>query len=296
MLKSLERRLAGPLDPIALSRRGFLIGATAVGSSLVIGYASAAETPPGAAAAINPFDGYVKIDPDNRITVYSAHMDMGQGIYFGVATLVQDELDADWAKLDVVGGWGNVPLYNNIAFGGKMEGTGGSTGSFASWDRYRKAGATAREMLIAAAAAAWNVPAKDIAARKGVLSHASGKSATYGEMAAAAAKQPVPQAIALKEKKDRIYIGDGALPRYEFEAEVDRQAGLHPRRAPARYAHSRDDPSAALWRDLEELRCQQGEAAERCRRCRRDPARRRGRRNRHVGGDAGPQACHRRMG
>ena len=169
MLKSLERRLAGPLDPIALSRRGFLIGATAVGSSLVIGYASAAETPPGAAAAINPFDGYVKIDPDNRITVYSAHMDMGQGIYFGVATLVQDELDADWAKLDVVGGWGNVPLYNNIAFGGKMEGTGGSTGSFASWDRYRKAGATAREMLIAAAAAAWNVPAKDIAARKGVL-------------------------------------------------------------------------------------------------------------------------------
>lgn len=216
---ALTRRIAEATDHLSLSRRGFLIGATAVGSSFVIGYAAAAEAPAGAAApVVNPFEGYVKIDPDNRVTVFASHMDMGQGIYFGSATLVQDELDADWSKLDVVGGAGNVALYNNVAFGGQMEGTGGSTGVFNSWDRYRKAGATAREMLIAAAAQAWNLPAKEIVARKGILSHASGKSASYGAMAATAAKLPVPQTVALKEKKDRIYIGNAALPRYDSKA------------------------------------------------------------------------------
>ena len=177
-MKSLAQRVGLPFDQLQLSRRGFLIGATAVGSSLVVGFAAAAEGPAGAPGAINPFDGYVKIDPDNHVTVYSAHMDMGQGIYFGVATLVQEELDADWAKLTVDGGFGNDRLYGNIAWGGKMQGTGGSTGTFSSWERYRKAGATARSMLIAAAAAAWSLPAAEITAKKGVLSHASGKSAT----------------------------------------------------------------------------------------------------------------------
>jgi isoquinoline 1-oxidoreductase beta subunit len=211
-INSLIRRAAKPLDTLSLSRRGFLLGATAVGSSLVIGYANAAEAP---AAAINPFEGYVKIDPDNHVTVYSAHMDMGQGIYFGVATLVQDELDADWGKLNVVGGYGNPALYGNIAWGGKMEGTGGSTGTFSSWERYRKAGATARTMLIAAAASQWNVPVGEIIAQKGMLNHRNGKSASYGEMAAAAAKIPVPQEVALKPKKDWLYIGDASLPRYD---------------------------------------------------------------------------------
>lgn len=214
---ALTRRLSEATDHLSLSRRGFLIGATAVGSSFVIGYAQAAENP-AAAKTVNPFEGYVKIDADSRVTVFASHMDMGQGIYFGSATLVQDELDADWAKLDVAGGWGDIALYNNVAFGGQMEGTGGSTGVFNSWDRYRKAGATAREMLKAAAAQAWNVPASEIKAQKGMLTHASGKSATYGEMAAAAAKLAVPQNVALKEKKDRLYIGNAELPRYDSKA------------------------------------------------------------------------------
>ena len=217
LLNSLARRL----DPPELSRRSFLIGATAVGSSLLIGYAQAAESPAGATPAINPFEGYVKIDADNRVTIYSAHMDMGQGIYFGVATLVQDELDADWSKLTVDGGFGNDRLYGNIAWGGKVQGTGGSTGTFSSWDRYREAGATARMMLIAAAAEAWKVPAAEISAKKGVLSHASGKSAPYGAMAAAAAHLPVPQTIVLKARKDWIYIGDAALPRYDSARKVE---------------------------------------------------------------------------
>ncbi|MGB8278087.1 MAG: xanthine dehydrogenase family protein molybdopterin-binding subunit [Methylovirgula sp.] len=221
LMKSLAQRVGLPFDQLQLSRRGFLIGATAVGSSLVVGFAAAAEGPAGAPGAINPFDGYVKIDPDNHVTVYSAHMDMGQGIYFGVATLVQEELDADWAKLTVDGGFGNDRLYGNIAWGGKMQGTGGSTGTFSSWERYRKAGATARSMLIAAAAAAWSLPAAEITAKKGVLSHASGKSARYGEMAAAAARLPVPQTVALKARKDWIYIGDAALPRYDSAPKAD---------------------------------------------------------------------------
>ena len=210
LVNSLIQRLAQP----ELSRRGFLIGATAVGSSLVVGYAHAAEGPAGN-AAINPFDGYVKIDADNHTTIYSAHMDMGQGIYFCDATLVQDELDADWTTLTVDGGFGNDRLYGNIAWGGTIQGTGGSTGTFSSWERYRKAGAMARTMLIAAAAAAWKVPAHEIVATKGVLSHASGKSASYGAMAAAAAHMPVPQSVVLKTRKDWLYIGDAALPRYD---------------------------------------------------------------------------------
>ena len=209
-MNSRARRLAQP----ELSRRGFLLGATAVGSSLVVGYAQAAENPAGT-AALNPFDGYVKIDADNHVTIFSAHMDMGQGIYFCDATLVQDELDADWATLTVDGGYGDTALYGNIAWGGAMEGTGGSTGTFSSWERYRKAGATARTMLIAAAAAAWKVPATEILAKKGVLSHASGKSAPYGAMAMAAAHMPVPQSVTLKTRKDWIYIGDASLPRYD---------------------------------------------------------------------------------
>lgn len=215
LANSLAQRLAS-LEP---SRRGFLIGATAIGSSLMVGYVEAADGP--ASAAINPFEGYVKIGADNHTTVYSAHMDMGQGIYFGVATLVQDELDADWATLNVDGGYGNTALYGNIAWGGVMEGTGGSTGTFSSWERYRKAGATARIMLIAAAAEAWKVPAAEIIAKKGVLSHASGKSAPYGAMAAAAARQPVPQTIVLKTRKDWIYIGDATLPRYDSAPKAD---------------------------------------------------------------------------
>src|SRR5262249_41595409 len=131
------------------SRRSFLIGATAVGSNLIVGFAAHAEGAPDAVkSATNPFAGYVQIAPDETVTVFSAHMDMGQGIYHGLASLVQEELDADWAKVTVVGGYGNTALYGNR--GGKVQFTGGSTGTASSWERYRRAGATARAMLVAA--------------------------------------------------------------------------------------------------------------------------------------------------
>ena len=204
---------------VAPSRRSFLIGATAAGASLLVGFSAEAAAPDGAAkTAVNPFAAYVKIAPDETVTIYSSQMDMGQGIYFGLATLVQEELDADWSKVTVVGAAGDPALYGNLTIGGAAQFTGGSTGTASSWTRYRQAGATARAMLVAAAAAKWGVPAGEIAAQDGMLRHASGKSATYGAMAAAAATGQVPGKIGLKPAKDWKYIGNETLRRYDSRA------------------------------------------------------------------------------
>jgi isoquinoline 1-oxidoreductase beta subunit len=198
------------------SRRSFLIGATAIGSGLIVGFAAQAEGAPDAVKPVaSPFAGYVEIAPDETVTVFSAHMDMGQGIYHGLASLVQEELDADWANVTVVGGSGNTALYGNVRLGGKMQFTGGSTGTASSWERYRRAGATARAMLVAAAATQWGVPDSEIKAEKGVVSHLSGKSATYGALASAAAAAAVPSSVVLKDAKDWKYIGSETLPRYD---------------------------------------------------------------------------------
>ena len=187
------------------SRRGFLIGASAFAGGLMVGFrpmAALAQT-----TALNPFAGYVAIAPDGTVTVYSAHMDMGQGIYHGIATLVNEELMADWAKIRVEGGSANPAYYGNIAWGGKVQGTGGSTGMPSSFDRYRTAGAAARLMLVNAAAAEWGgVPAADIRVENGALRHGDGQ-AGYGEFAAKAAAGAVPADVPLKTAKDWIYIG-----------------------------------------------------------------------------------------
>jgi isoquinoline 1-oxidoreductase subunit beta len=198
------------------SRRSFLIGAAALGSSLVVGFSAKADVSQVAAKpGENPFVGYVQIAPDDSVTIYSSQMDMGQGIYHGIATLVQEELDADWSKISVVGGSGNTGLYGNLSFGGTVQMTGGSSGTVSSWQRYRQAGATARAMLVAAAAESWSVPVGEIKAENGVMSHASGKSARYGVLAAKAARGPVPSNVGLKEPKDWKYIGNETLPRYD---------------------------------------------------------------------------------
>ncbi len=187
------------------SRRQFLVGAAVAGAGLSIAFrvpgARAAEAEP------NPFNGYVAIAPDNKVTILSAHMEMGQGAYFGIATLVAEELEADRDQLLVEGGAGNPKLYGNLAWGGTTQGTGGSSAMFSSFDRYRKAGAIARTMLVSAAAKQWNVPASEITVEKGVVSHSSGKQATFGELADAAAKEPVPAEVTLKPREQWKLIG-----------------------------------------------------------------------------------------
>jgi isoquinoline 1-oxidoreductase beta subunit len=212
LLKAIRNIQATP------SRRHFLIGATATGAGLVVGYhllgrPAAADTT--ATAPINPFAGYVQVGTDNKVTVLSAHMDMGQGCYNGIATLVAEELDADWAQMDVIGGWGNPALYGNLTWGGAVQGTGGSSAMASSFGRYRRAGATARAMLVAAAAQDWNVPPSEITVSKGVLSHASGKTATFGALAAKATALPVPADVPLKQSGQWALIGNEQLRRYD---------------------------------------------------------------------------------
>ena len=209
---------------VAPTRRQFLIGSMATGAGFVVGYrlpvrpvraAEGAGPQPG-----NPFAGYVRIGADNRVTVLSAHFEMGQGTYNGLATLVAEELEADWAQIDVEGAAGNPALYGNLAWGGAIQGTGGSTAMASSFDRYRQAGATAKAMLVAAAAADWGVPAAEIAVAAGVLSHPSGRRATFGELAEAAAAMPVPSDVPLKDRADWALIGNADLPRYDSRPKV----------------------------------------------------------------------------
>src|SRR3982751_5881199 len=170
-----------PIHSLQPSRRNFLKAGIVAGAGLVIGVhlPSGRMTSAQAAEVGSPFEGYVRISPENKVTVLAAHLDMGQGIYTGTATLVAEELDADWSQMEVEGGSGNPKLYGNLAFGGKFQGTGGSTATMSSFDRYRRAGATARIMLVSAAARQWNVPASEIKVEKGVVSHSSGKKATF---------------------------------------------------------------------------------------------------------------------
>ncbi|WP_373375955.1 molybdopterin cofactor-binding domain-containing protein [Cupriavidus nantongensis] len=211
--------LRGPQNA---GRRRFMIGAMSVGAGLMVGFHRLASNSPLAAdpalADVNPFTGYVQIGADNKVTVIASQFESGQGIWHGIATLVQEELDADWNDIDVVGGYGNPRLYSNKVLG--MQATGGSTGTAISFDRYRQAGAAARQMLIAAAAQMWRVPASEIRTAKGVLTHASGRSATYGSVAALAATLSPPAHVALKSPKDWVYIGNESLRRYDTPPKV----------------------------------------------------------------------------
>lgn len=212
-------------DAVQTTRRQFLIG-TAAAAGLAVGYRLIAAEPAlaqsaPAAAAANPFQAYVEVTPDNRIVIHSSQFEMGQGSYFGIATLVMEELDGDWAQVDVIGGAGNTALYGNLAWGGAMQGTGGSTSMTSSWERYRKAGAAARTMLVAAAAKNWNVPTGEITVAGSVVSHGTDKRATFGELAQAASNMPIPDDVALKPRDKWTQIGSDTLKRYDSHGKTN---------------------------------------------------------------------------
>ncbi len=168
--------------------------------------AGAEQTGKPTSAAFEP-NAFVRIAEDNTVTVMCKHTEMGQGTYTGLPTIVAEELDADWAQIRAEGAPADAKLYNNL-FWGKAQGTGGSTAIGNSFAQLRQAGATARAMLIAAAAKQWNVAADSITVAKGVVSHkASGKKATFGSLAKLAATMPVPTEVKLKDPKQFVYIG-----------------------------------------------------------------------------------------
>src|SRR5437588_1411468 len=146
------------------------------------------------------------------------HLEMGQGTYTGLPTLVAEELDADWSQMRVEGAPADAKRYNNL-FWGEAQGTGGSTALANSYEQLRKAGATARAMLVGAAAERWRVPASEITVTKGLVEHRkSKKRAKFGELAAAAATQVVPADVPLKDAKDFVYIGKAAPTRMDAQA------------------------------------------------------------------------------
>jgi isoquinoline 1-oxidoreductase beta subunit len=211
----------------SLSRRVFLQSAGATG--LVIGFGwlvptnAQAALPGQEGAATGPLapNAFVRVGTDNLVTVICKHHEMGQGNTTGLASLVADELDADWSLVRTEYAPSDAKLYNNLAFG-PMQGTGGSSAIANSFLQYRSAGATARAMLVAAAAEAWQVPAAEIRTSKSTLTHASGKRAAYGEMAAAASRQTPPEKPPLKSAKQFRFIGkDRSTPRVDSPSKVN---------------------------------------------------------------------------
>lgn len=214
------------LRPVAvagrgLTRRAVLAGGAGTGLLIAVGGlfpGSARAAAPGAeGAATGPLapNQFVRVGTDNLVTIVCKHHEMGQGNTTGLASMAADELDADWSLVRTEYAPANAKLYNNLAFG-PMQGTGGSSAIANSYLQMRSAGATARAMLVAAAAETWNVPASEVKAQKSVLSHASGKRATYGEMALAASKQKPPANPVLKTPAQFTLMGKpDATPRVD---------------------------------------------------------------------------------
>ena len=205
--------------PVVLGRRSFLKTTAAAAAALTIGFRWVGPPRRALAATAGEFapNAFLRVAADNSVTVIAKHLEMGQGSYTGLATILAEELDADWAQIRVESAPADAKLYNNLAFG-TIQGTGGSSAIANSWMQLRQAGAAARAMLVAAAAAEWNVPAAEIVADRGVLSHtASRRQASFGELAGKAAAQPLPTQVALKDPKDFKLIGR-KLPRVDVPA------------------------------------------------------------------------------
>jgi isoquinoline 1-oxidoreductase beta subunit len=223
MLQELQAQAPARDAPAGVTRRAVLASGGAGGLVVAIGWlpaaARAAASPSAegraAKAALVP-NQFVSVGTDNLVTIVCKHHEMGEGNTTGLATLVADELDADWSLVRTEYAPADAKRYANLAFG-TMQGTGGSTAIANSYLQYREAGATARAMLVAAAADAWKVPAAEIRTSNSVLTHASGQRASYGEMAAAAAKQAPPAKPALKTPQEFALMGRdrGATPRVD---------------------------------------------------------------------------------
>jgi isoquinoline 1-oxidoreductase beta subunit len=204
------------------SRRGFLKAAAATAAGLTIGFHWSG--PLSRALADTPKDfapnAFLRIAPDNSVTVIAKHLEMGQGSYTGLATVVAEELDADWAQIRVESAPADASKYANLAFG-TMQGTGGSSAMANSWMQLRHAGATARAMLVTAAALEWNVTPASLMVERGVVHHApSNRQATFGELAGKASSLPVPNDAPLKDPKDFKLIGQ-KLPRVDIPGKTN---------------------------------------------------------------------------
>ncbi len=242
-----------------VKRRTLLLGGAAATGALVVGWSLlpprqrlTTAQPLAVRAGQVALNGWVKIGADDRVGVVVCKSEMGQGVLTGLSMLLAEELDADWARVTIEA----APIdkiYNNIAtlvdglpfhpdsdgsikavagwmtakamreFGVMM--TGGSSSIKDLWLPMREAGASARAMLIGAAAQQWKLPASECSAAQGKVLHPSGKSASFGELAEAAARQPLPAKVALKDPNQFKLIGQ-PVPRIEAASKGDGTAGF----------------------------------------------------------------------
>jgi isoquinoline 1-oxidoreductase subunit beta len=202
-----------PLKGLAPTRREMMvISAATAGGALLVGCSPANLLSIGADEShFGPFGPFVRIGSDGVVTVVSKHIEFGQGNHAGLAAMVAEELDADWDKVKVVQAPANTKVYANLGMG--FQGTGGSSAIANSWPQLRTVGAATRAMFVTAAADRWKVPAAEITVRNSMVSHPSGKSASFGDLVADAAKVTPPKAPALKDPKSFTLIGTDRVRR-----------------------------------------------------------------------------------
>jgi isoquinoline 1-oxidoreductase beta subunit len=261
-----------------MKRRHFLISGTLAGGGLLVGCTKpSAESRLGdatrlpALAGQAAMNGWVRIGSDNRVTVAVPRSEMGQGVHTALAMLLAEELDADWAQVGtetapIAQIYANTAVLTNIVpflpdddgalarfartavqrlgYTLQLQITGGSASVRDAWEPMRLAGASARAMLVQAAAQQWKVSGSECQVASGVVSHqASGRSARFGELAAAAAALPVPGDVVLKQPKDFRLIGR-PLPRLDLADKVNGRAvfGIDVRQPGMLYAAIRQCP------------------------------------------------------
>src|SRR5438552_2248392 len=206
-----------------VNRRTFIAAGASAGTALVIGFslrrdfmAAAPAVAKPKPAPVNPFDAWVHVGDDNSVRLIVAKSEMGQGIKTTLPMILADELEVDWQTVEIQQAETRTDLYRHL-------GTGGSTSVRTTYMDLRRAGATAREMLISAAAQKWGVDRERCSAKNGtVIDNDTKRSFTYGEVAATAAKLPMPAEddVRLKDPKDFTIIGR-SIPRVEIPSKTD---------------------------------------------------------------------------
>ncbi len=193
-----------------LNRRAFVVGTAAVGTGLALGL----DIPFGGPTVVRAADGspevnaWVVIRPDDTVVIRIARSEMGQGTLTGLAQLVAEELECDWSKVTTEFPTPGQSVARKRAWGDFS--TGGSRGIRTSQEYVRKGGATARMMLIQAAANEWKVPVAECSAASSVITHTpSGRTTSYGKVVEAAAKLEPPTEVRLKDPKDWKIAGKG---------------------------------------------------------------------------------------
>lgn len=227
---NLNDKGADALADFSVSRRHFLAGLGAL--TLAVSF----KGPVALAAELDTELGFVpnafiRVDKAGMVTVISSYLEMGQGIFTGIATLAAEELEVNAEQLRVEAAPADVKKYANpvlAAMGFNVQGTGGSTAMRGAWDTMRKAAASARLMLLQAAAKTWKVDVASLSVKDGVISHAaSGKSAGYGDFVALASTLPLPDESSVKLKDSAAFtmIGKrGSLQRVDIPAKVNGSA------------------------------------------------------------------------